>query len=91
MNNNSKLEGVVIDGIPQKLCVGVFSCSVASDSFRPPWTVAHQAPLSMDFSRKEYWHGLPLSLPEYLPDPGTKPTSPALAGRFFTTWEALRS
>ena len=43
-----------------------------------PWTVAHQAPLSMDFSRQEYWSGLPFSSPGDLPDPGIKPRSPAL-------------
>ena len=46
--------------------------------FVTPWTVAHQAPLSMGFSRQEYWSGLPfLSLGD-LPDPGIKPGSPAL-------------
>ena len=53
-----------------------------------PWTVAHQAPLSMGFSMKEYWSGLPCPSPGDLPDPGIEPTSlmsPALAGRFFTT------
>ena len=58
------------------------------------WTVAPQAPLSMGFSRKEYWSGLPCPPPENLSDPGIEPTSlasPALAGGFFTTsasWEA---
>ena len=53
-----------------------------------PWTVAHQAPLSMGFSRQEYWSGLPFHSPGNLPDPEIKPASlmsPALAGRFFTT------
>ena len=51
-----------------------------------PWTVARQAPLSMGFPRQEYWSGLPLPSPRDLPDPGLEPTtSPALAGRFFTT------
>ena len=50
-----------------------------------PWTTAHQAPLSMGFSRQEYWSGLPFPPPGELSDPGIKPTSPALAGRFFTT------
>ena len=50
-----------------------------------PWTVAHQAPLSMGFPRQEYWSGLPFPPPEDLPDPGIKPMSPALAGGFFTT------
>ena len=53
-----------------------------------PWTVAHQAHLSMAFSRQEYWSGLPGSPPRDLPNPGMEPTSlmsPALAGGFFTT------
>ena len=60
-----------------------------------PWTVAHQAPLSMGFSRQEYWSGLPCLPPGDLSDPGIELVSlmsPALAGRFFTTsatWEAL--
>ena len=52
------------------------------------WTVAHQAPLSMGFSRQEYWSGLPFPTPGDLPNLGIKPASlasPALAGRFFTT------
>ena len=55
-----------------------WSRSVVSDSFATPWTVAHQAPLSMGFSRQEYWRGLPFSSPGDLPDPGIKPRSPAL-------------
>ena len=43
-----------------------------------PWTVACQAPLSMGFSRQEYWSGLPFLSPGDLPDPGIKPGSPAL-------------
>ena len=43
-----------------------------------PWTVAHQAPLSMEFSRQEYWSGLPFSFPGDLPDPEIEPGSPAL-------------
>ena len=56
--------------------------------FATSWTVARQVPLSMEFSRQEYWSGLPFPPPGGLPDPGNKPTflaSPALAGRFFTT------
>ena len=59
-----------------------------------PWTVAHQAPLSMGFYRQEYWSGLLCPPPGDLPDPGIEPTSlesPALADVFFTTsvtWEA---
>ena len=50
-----------------------------------PWTVAHQAPLSMGFSRQEYWSELPFPSPGDLPNPGVEPASSALAGRFFTT------
>ena len=46
--------------------------------FATPWTVAHHAPLSMGFSRQEYWSGLPFPSPEDLPYPGIKPRSPAL-------------
>ena len=59
-----------------------------------PWTVAHEAPLSVGFSGQEYWSGLPCPPLGDLPDPGTKPaslTSLASAGWFFTTsssWEA---
>ena len=43
-----------------------------------PWTVAHQAPPSMGFSRQEYWSGLPLPSPGDLPYPGIEPRSPTL-------------
>ena len=49
------------------------------------WTVAHQAPLSMGFSRQEYWSELPCPPSGDLPDPGMEPASPTLAGGFFTT------
>ena len=55
------------------------SCSVRSNSFVTPWTVALQYPLPMGFSRQEHWSGLPFPSPEDLSDPGIKPTSPALA------------
>ena len=48
------------------------------------WTVTRQAPLSMGFSRQEYWSGLPFSSPGD-PDPGIEPVSPALVGGLFTT------
>ena len=44
--------------------------------FASPWTVAHQAPPSMEFSRQEYWSGLPFPSPGDLPDPGIEPGSP---------------
>ena len=49
------------------------------------WTVDCQAPLSMGFYRQEYWSVLPFPSPGDLPNPGIKPASPALTGRFFTT------
>ena len=52
--------------------------------FATPGTVSHQAPLSMGFPRQEYWSGLSFSPPGKLPNPGTKPMSPELAGGFFT-------
>ena len=68
----------------------LFSRQVISNSLATPCTVAYQAPLSLGFSRQEYWSRLPFSSPGDLPDPGIKPTSPALAGRFFTA-EPTRS
>ena len=63
------------------VCVCVYQiASVVFDS-ATSWTVAHQAPLSMGFSRQEYWSGLPLPSPRDLPNPGIEPgslTSPAL-------------
>ena len=72
-------------GINIYLCVCVLSCV---HLFLTPWTVALQAPLSMEFSRQEYWSGLPFLIPEDPPDSGSEPTSlasPALAGGLFTT------
>ena len=54
------------------------SCSVVSDSLQPQWSEARQAPLSMEFSRQEYWSGLPFSSPGDLPNPVIEPGSPAL-------------
>ena len=56
--------------------------------FVTSWTVAHQAPLSMGFSRQEYWSALPCPPPGEFPNLGMEPVSlmsPSLAGRFFTT------
>ena len=68
--------------------VFVCACSVVSDFLWPPWTVAHQAPLLMEFPKQEYWSGLPFSTPGDLPDWRTEPLSLVLlvlAGGFFTT------
>ena len=56
--------------------------------FATPWTVTHQTPLSMGFSRQEYWSGFLHFPPGDLPDPEDEPASllsPTLAGGFFTT------
>ena len=56
--------------------------------FETPWTVTHQAPLSVEFSKQEYWNGLPFPTPGDLPNQRTDLASlapPALAGRVFTT------
>ena len=53
--------------------------------FAIPWTVAHQAPLSMGFSRPEYWSGLPFPSPEDLPNPGIEPRFPTLQADALTS------
>ena len=53
--------------------------------FATPWTVAHQAPPSMGFSRQEYWSGLPFPSPGDLPNPGIEPTSPTLQADALTS------
>ena len=55
-----------------------FSPSVLSNSLCPPWIIALRAPLYMEFSRQEYWNGLPFPSPGDLPDLGIEPGSPAL-------------
>ena len=76
------------------ICACVLSHFSHVQLFATPWTVDHEAPLSMGFSRQEYWSGLSFPSPGDLPNQGIQPTSfmsPALAGGFFTpsnTWEA---
>ena len=71
------------------LCFIVYACSLSRVRlFVTPWTLAHQAPLSMEFFRREYWSGLPFSSLLDLPKPGIESESlqsPALTARFFTT------
>ena len=70
------------------LCVCVLVAQSCPTLWDPMDCTAYQAPLSMKFSRQEYWCGLPFPSPGDLPDPGIKPASlvsPALAGGFFTT------
>ena len=73
---------------------GVLSHFISVWLFATLWTVVHQTPLSMGFSRQEYWRGLPFPSPGYLSNPGIEPKSlmsSALAGGLSTisaTWEA---
>ena len=81
----SKLGGNPCCVLSHISCVGLFAT---------PWTVAYKAPLPLGFLRQVYWNRMPCPPPGYIPRPGIEPvslTSPALAGRFFTTsttWEA---
>ena len=76
------------------MCCAMLSCFNHAQPFATRWTVACQVPLSMGFSRQEYWSGLPCPPPGDLPDPGMERVSlasPAMASGFFTTsstWEA---
>ena len=85
----STLEHVFPSGIEFSAYAQRAACtrvlSVMSSSFATPWTVAYEAPLSMEFSRQEYWSEWPLLPPGDLPDPGIQPKSSALAGGFFIT------
>ena len=61
-----------------KLAPGGGLVAKSCPTLATPWTVAHQAPLSMGYSRQEYWSGLPFPSPGDLPNPGIEPKSPAL-------------
>ena len=70
------------------VCVCALSCFTHVGLFGTLWAVVHQAPLSMGFSRQEYWSGVPCPPPGDLPNPGIERVSltcPELASRFFTT------
>ena len=75
--------------IIKQLCVSVCVCAQSCLTLCNLMDCAsHQAPLSMEFSRQEWWNGLPFPTPGGLPDPRIEPDSPAslvLSGRFFTT------
>ena len=72
-------------GVCVCVCVHVHAHVLSHVQLCDLWTVAHQAPPSMGFSRQEYWSGLPRPPPGDLANPGIGPVSPSLAGRFFTT------
>ena len=83
---------IISNPTPVKCCpfisLCVFSCFSHVQLFATPWAIDHQAPLSMECSRQEYWSGFPFPPPGDLPHPRIKPSSPvspALAGEFFTT------
>ena len=69
-----------------QLLLLLFSHWVMFNSFATLWTIAPQAPLSMEFPRQEYWSGLSFPSPRHLPEPRMEPMSPALAGGFFYPW-----
>ena len=77
---NSTRRGL-LSAPPQPLALSEHACSVVSDSVTP-WTVACQAPLSMGFSRQEYWSGLPFPSAGDLPDPGIKHSCVPCIGRW---------
>ena len=84
-NIHHKLNGLChIITLYLSLCVCVLSCSVVYNFLR-----LHLSPLSMEFSRQEYWSQLPFPPPGDLPDPGIKPVSLALTGGYFTTQHIL--
>ena len=68
-------------GYTRLLCSVAQSCLTLCD----PWTVVHQAPPSMGFSRQEYWSGLPFPPPGDLPNPGIEPRSPTLQADALTS------
>ena len=74
---------VIIFSTALSACMQALSLSHVQ-LFATPWTVAHQALLSMGFSRQEYWSGLPFPSPGDLANPWIEPGSPTLAGGFFT-------
>ena len=83
---------LLLTSVQARICVCLFMLHTQPLSrvqlFATPRTIAHQAPLSLEFSRQAYWSGLPFPTPGDFPDPGIEPmsfVSPALAGRFFTT------
>ena len=72
---------LLLRGRVSVLSLWIWVCAVCLVALAP-WAVAHQAPLSMEFSGQEYWIGLPFPLPRN-PDPRIEPASPALASKFF--------
>ena len=83
-HNTGGLDSIPGQGSNVLHAAGVCVCQ-SSDRVRPfvtPWTAAHQAPLSMEFSKQEYWSGLPFLSPRDLPNLGIEPKSSTLQADF---------
>ena len=76
---------LIFNQVAKVMLLLFFTWWVVSDSLWAPWTVVCPAPLSMRFPKQEYWSGFSFPSPGDLPDPGIEPSSPELAGGFFTT------
>ena len=74
--SQSHMKGVFISMLMLLLCMHMLSCFSHVPLFATPWAITHQVPLSMEFSRQEYWSGFPCPPPGDLPNPGTEPASP---------------
>ena len=88
MPNDCQIQGVhhlLASNKPFKICSNLSHSLSHVLFFATPWTVAHQAPLSMGFSRQECWSGLPFPSPGDLPNPGIEPRSPALQADTLTS------
>ena len=70
--------GEVLRSLTHIFTVQFSSATQSCLTLAAPWTVAHQASLSMGFSKQEYWSGLPFTSPGDLPNPGIEPRSPTL-------------
>ena len=97
INDNSKSEWITISHCELLLHNPVHTCMLSCFScvqlFATPWTVACQAPLSMEFLRQEYWSGLPCPSPGDLPNPGTEPIYYGFCtgDGFFTQWATWKA
>ena len=85
--DKNQFQGLQLGPQTVRLLSGIYMGCVCVVShvqlFATPWTVAHQAPLSMEFSRQEYWNGLQFPPPRDLPNPGIKPKSQICISRVF--------
>jgi len=82
---NVFLESLLSESFPSLGVTPPYLCHSVMSNSATPWSIAHQAPLSMGFSRQEYWSGLPFPSPGDLPNPGIKPRSPTLQADALTS------